>query len=512
MEQPEQNLTRTGERPPGRLSSVATANRRSLFPLSLMASLVFFGSLWLLDFPKPAYDDLFLCGASLNLVEGGDLSNPLLERQQWPSHFYFIQPPLYSYAQAGWLKIFGISGAALTGFQAVMYLIIAGATIAIIRQHKGPVLVEYLVPFAVSAAWLSAGLRIEPLAVALTMLGFALLECGCMRNLAVFFAYLLMFLGASTAPRMTSFSMVLIFLAGQRSWRDFGVARRDRWVLCGLVLGAIMVASFLFLWMIDFRIREFWETFHYVAAQMSGGGKIKLLIKFMIVTGPMQWPLLLMPFVLLWFARHKPLHHLSRIGLFLVGAFAFMVAIGGLGYCSVWYTILALLLLAVPCLKNFSGRRKLALQVAVSLIFLVANRKHFVKVFGQLTGEIRLEQSKHFNEALALRPTPEHPVLLDGSVARYIFNYRIPPGCLDLEFAVPFPQSFIADAKLQENDIFLAGPQTLDLLNDSTYLAQSPTKWIPFGVAKLANYKYPREVYIIPAKMCQGLRSEAASR
>src|SRR5208283_4171360 len=171
---------------------------------SVFFSLVFFGFLWLLDFPKPFIDDLFYCGAALNMAGGGDLSNPLLA--WYPGQLFFYAPPVHSYVLAGWLKFFGISAAALTGFQVTMYFSMAAAVIAILRKNESPGWLEWLVPLVVTAAFLSSGLRPEPLAAALTMAGFAMIECGARKTPLVFFALLLMFLGGATAPRMTLFS------------------------------------------------------------------------------------------------------------------------------------------------------------------------------------------------------------------------------------------------------------------------------------------------------------------
>src|SRR5271169_406830 len=98
--------------------------RRSIFfvvPASVMGTLIFFLLLWFWDFPKPMCDDLFYSGAGLNLAQGGDLSNPLLARQEFPGHLFLIYPPVHSYVLAGWLKIFGISAASMTGFQMLVY-------------------------------------------------------------------------------------------------------------------------------------------------------------------------------------------------------------------------------------------------------------------------------------------------------------------------------------------------------------------------------------------------------
>ena len=108
-------------------------------PWAILASLFLFGALWAMDFPDPMADDLFYSGASLNLAKGGDLSNPLLARQHFPGHLFLIYPPVHPYAQGWWMKVFGISAAAITGFQGLMYLITAVAAILYLRRQGAPV-------------------------------------------------------------------------------------------------------------------------------------------------------------------------------------------------------------------------------------------------------------------------------------------------------------------------------------------------------------------------------------
>src|SRR5579863_8170863 len=109
--------------------------RARLLSWSMLGAAFFFTALCLLDFPKPWVDDLFFCGAGFNLANGGDFSNPLIVRQNYPSHYYYVFPPLHSYAIAGWVHLFGISTVSLLAFQAVTYTIIACSTIAILRRH-----------------------------------------------------------------------------------------------------------------------------------------------------------------------------------------------------------------------------------------------------------------------------------------------------------------------------------------------------------------------------------------
>src|SRR5580692_672 len=143
----------------------------SKIPLSVFGSVVFFVIFWSLGFPQPHIDDLSYIGAGLNMARGGDFSNPLLARE-FSEHFAFFYPPIHAYVLAGWLKVFGIGPAALTGFQMITYLLCAGSAIFILRKHQSPVWLEWLAPLAVANAFFSNGLRPESVAAALIITGF----------------------------------------------------------------------------------------------------------------------------------------------------------------------------------------------------------------------------------------------------------------------------------------------------------------------------------------------------
>ena len=73
---------------------------KNFFLPALLWALVFFGFLWVLDFPKPMVDDLFYTRAGVNLAGKADPCNPLLARQEFPSHYFFVYPPLHSFVRS----------------------------------------------------------------------------------------------------------------------------------------------------------------------------------------------------------------------------------------------------------------------------------------------------------------------------------------------------------------------------------------------------------------------------
>jgi hypothetical protein len=474
--------------------------------LPLLGALVFFAILWRSDFPKPIYDDLFYTGSSLNLAQGGDLANPLLARQGFPSHYFFLYPPLQSYVTAGWLKIFGISAAAVTALPIFLYFVITAATVAILRKHESPRWLEWLVPLGVAVAFLPAGLRPEPLATALAMAGFALLECGPRRAVSFFPGFLLLFLGASASPRITPFPAALAVFICWRLWPERGDRSPGRWNFLLAAALALALAGFSFLWMIHFQLREFLLVFHLHSSRV-GEGKLAMLHRFIKDQRITVWPLWVLFLFLLAAASRQLKHPLNQLGLLVAFMLPVEAVIADLVPHIMWYMILPLFLFLPACLKLASRRQATLLAAGFFAVFCLANLRTFVNVVGIQTGRINSDLGEQPDQALALRSTPEHPVLISGDVARYLFNYHIPPGFIDLGFSTPFPGSFVTTADLRPDDIYLIGTPGVGGLERDTYLPHYPKQlWNPVGLELLSFDRHPRRVFIITGEDCHGLR------
>lgn len=478
-------------------SQVFCDGKRRCGSLSLVFAGLFFGALLLLDFPKPQLDDLFFVGAGLNLAQGGDFANPLLERQQFPSHFYFVHPPLYSYALAGWLKVFGISTVSFLVFQHLLYLLICGATIFLLRTYRAAALLEWLVPLGVAAAFLPEGLRPEAFSVALTLCGFALLASGSLRWATLFAGFLLMILGASVASRLVFFSAALLLVAFVDLRRKNVPAIR----LVALAGLALLLTALILLEQIGFRLGEFWRTFHFHAAGRISGGKLAAARHYLESLSIIQWPLLLLWLALLPFLPKLRAQTPARITIYLLGAFGIAAVLGILGHGFYWYVFLLLLLAATACLAQFPPRRAFILQALLAVALLVAVSRIIIFAAGITANRIKADPGERLAEARLLRPTPEHPLLVDGDTARYVFDYRLPPGCLDWNFSAPFPGSLPTDAPLRPGDIYLIGPASVDWLNKKTSLNLALPKWQPLGPGK-SFHEFPRRAYLIRPQDC----------
>src|SRR5581483_10547295 len=482
---------------------IPISDRRSSLSWSLAGAAGVFLVLWLWEFPKPMMDDLFYAGAGLNLAAGGDFSNPYLAGQEFPSHYFFVYTPLHSYVLAGWLKVFGISTASMTGFQGVMFFVIAASTLFLLRRHEAPAWLEWLVPLGVCAAFLRGGLRVEALATALTMAGLAWIACGRRGPGAVFGSFLLMFLGASASPRLALFSMTLAASAGWQLWRSHGSAAERRRIFLMMALAALLT-GLAFLVMIQFRLREFLVTFrfHAAGALAREGGLWHRLVLFLGALGVTVWPLVLLLPVFVFLKLRRPRDELTVAVVALCGILPIAFVMGFLTFGSGWYFFLILLFAVPGIVRNASRVASVGLALALALACLAGISRPLVGLFGTMTGRISEKEVGDRAAVIALQPVAGHRLLVDTYAARYAFDYRIPQNFLCLEFGAPFPRYLILDVDFPPEDVFLLGPAGVHDLCARGLRNEEPDTWLPFGPKRWAFYRYPRKISIIPASSC----------
>ena len=487
-----------------REASILPAGRFSSLPFAF--AVLFFAVLFWLDYPKPHMEDLFFVGTPIHMVQGGDFSNPLLARQLYPSHFYFVHPPAFSFILAGWLKIFGVSTAALLGFQWLMYVLICGATSIILRQHQSPGWLEWLLPLAVAAAFLPEGLRPESLAVALTMGGWALLELVNVRRAGVFVGFCLMILGASVASRISFICGALVVAALVQLRQKITPFSRVL-VLAAAALLLVLVALST---MIGFRYLEFWQTYHFTAAGRVGGNRIAALWHFFESLSIIQRPLVLLglataPLIVVWRS-----HRLMHINFYLIAAMLVTAGLGALGHGGLWFFILMLLFTCVTGMKIFRSRFAVLLPLLLTGGLLLASSRIMIYATGILCNAIKADKGGDPHTVQALRSTSEHPVLIDSQTARYLFDYRIPAGFLDWSFSAPFPKALATDEALRPGDVYLIGPDSMEGFNVKFHLNLTIPKWDPFRSTKKFHV-YPHRYYYLRAEDVSDLNSRINS-
>jgi hypothetical protein len=494
---------------------------RRLTPLSILGAFVFFAILWRLDYPKPSYDDLFQAGAAFHMAQGGDFSNPLIVRQEFPGHYYFVYFPLHCYLLAGWLKLFGINTASATAYPMLCCFITSAATIAVLRRHAASVWLEWMVPLGVTFCIMFLGLRAEPPAVALAMAGFALSETDVTRKSAShqFSGLLLLILGATTAPRVTIFVASLGFYVVHRAWRA-AANSRERWRVAFWLLASAAAAFLAFLVMIGFHLAEFLRIFHYHAAgRLYRNRLVSIEDYFVHYLGYIQASIIVLPILLLMWAFTKPRDDLNRPAFFLAGAVPLVLWTGGVGHGSDWWAFLMLVLLAGSILRSIPRKQAILLRSVIFLVLAIINRKNFAQTWGLVSGNIRPDCGPEYQAIRSRHPTPEHPMLVDSSTARYVYDYRLPEGVIDAECCERFPGTSPgsyrspgdSSPQLHNGDIFVIGYFMRHTLEVYTYLDPlPPPKWSFLGLKQLTFEKYPRWVYVIPSENCKGIRTNSS--
>ena len=482
------------------------ARFKRFFPAPFLAAGLLFGGLFALGFPKPFCDDLYFIGAGLNLANGGDFSNPFLERSQFPEpHHYFGHPPMLSYAVAGWLKLFGISARSLMSFQMLTYLVICRAMLALFRRHHFPPLLEWLPPLAVAGAFLTFGYRAEGLAVALTLAGLAWIDCGNPGRGGIFFGFWLLFLGASTASRTTFFSASFALLALVILWR-----RKVSAATLGWTLGLALAAAFgVFLLMIQGHLVEFWNSYVFAAHGRIGGTRWEAIKHFLFHLQGVTF----LPVELLWLAALPLLlrfrdRELSRMALFTVLPVFLLIYMRALGNGGIWFIYWALFVVVAAWSKELSPGRARILQMIFTGALLASNFRSLLVVTGLLSGAIKdgpPGPPALLAEARSLESAASHTVLLDQETARYVFDYRIPPGFLDWNYGTKYPGSLAIESPPHPGDLYLLGPINIQMLNEDQYLHLPQPRWKPLGSDRWSFDRFPQTVFLINPQDCTGL-------
>jgi len=387
----------------------------------------------------------------------------------------------------------------LTGFQMLAYVVTAAATIGILRQLRGPVWLEWLAPLGVCTALTPLGLRPEPMATALIMAGFAILHRDRVALAVVGLGFFLMFLGSSAAPRVAPFGVALSLLQLARHEKGSDGNQSRRLVAVALAAVAFVAVLIIFLAQIHFRVGEFWHTFHVHARERVAGNRLVLGLRFLFgYPETFQWPLLFLLGVFLFFVYPRPWSEPVMVAMALPGGFLLAICLRLLGHGTVWFGVFAFLVLVIEVLEKVPKDRRKVFNAAVAGCLVLANAAVAGQVYGTLRGKIEADQGPARDRAFATRPAPGHYVLVDNSVARYLFDYRLPANSVDFHFGGLDAADYAATG-IQKGDIVLGSAETIGAFRLYGFLRKRTRQWRPLGLPGLSFDAHPRRVYILTA-------------
>ena len=281
--------------------------------------------------------------------------------------------------------------------------------------------------------------------------------------------------------------------------RNAPANKSSRLRFCALAGLGLAGAGMVFLALIQFQLREFLEAFRMHSRRLEHG-TLDLLYRYLHDLEPGWVAILWLAFLVLCASIRRPMDNLSRLCYCVAGVFALMGLNGALGHGSSWYVIFVLLLLAGRLVRRFPDMLGKMLPWTIAVLLLVADSTALIGALGQLTGKIEQKPPENLESIRQSRSTEEQPLLLDASVARYAFDYRLPAGCIDFEFAAPFPGFTATDAKPRDGDLYLLSPGAVEGINAREGRYYPIDWWNAFGLLKCRQFKYPHQIYFISAR------------
>ncbi|QYM80480.1 hypothetical protein K0B96_07700 [Horticoccus luteus] len=148
--------------------SASTIGEAGVWALALMG-----GLLWWLGYPRPHVDDLFFTGASVELAHSGRLLNPWLSvwSASLGSDKFYAFPPVLPCAQALWIVGFGVSTAGFTAFHILVQTALEICVFQLVRATGGNRVLALCAAGVTALFPLTYGMRPDALALLLVVLG-----------------------------------------------------------------------------------------------------------------------------------------------------------------------------------------------------------------------------------------------------------------------------------------------------------------------------------------------------
>jgi hypothetical protein len=149
-----------------------------------------------------------------------------------------------------------------------------------------------------------------------------------------------------------------------------------------------------------------------------------------------------------------------------------------------------------------------ALPIIFFAAFVIAAKGLWIGEIGILTGKIDARVGGDDAERNSLRSSPAGKMQVDAEMARYLFDYRLPPGCIDGP-AISFPNGYVDISRWQKGDVFVIGAASTEILRKFTLLElPPPPMWRLFGAIGRQRPVFPRQLYVIPVENCKGIKPE----
>lgn len=409
-----------------RIFCINKSNKKFVFSIAIPL-IAFWMVLYALGYPSPGVDDLYFIGAAINISEGGNLVNPLLQNYS-PFKMFFYHPPFHQYTLAGWLYLFGTSTNSLLLFQTICYIATSIST-ALVLQFSG--FQRYLVfPITILlASWMYyMGLRPEALCMAYLMMGIVLLT-----RRTYFFNFLgFVLLGASICsyPVTLAYAFPFSLLLVISNLRDNGVPNRHYLLKTGgVLLGAMVLIGLLFLLFIHFDVSGFISVYkwHISLRRIPVSGIFPALLEFITFSyGELEFlPLYILFGTLLFILIKNRKNATMRLQYIMVAIISGMI-INLILYVSNFYSYFNFfcwvgVILMISKLPLLTWQRGCFIALTLCVFLMYDSRIIIMMCRQKATPSL---EYKHLRDWTQQNKDKQYEI--DYIAARYVFDYRLP--------------------------------------------------------------------------------------
>jgi hypothetical protein len=440
--------------------------------------------------PKPGGDDLFWIGAAIGLLRSGQLINPYTQTwiAQFGTFYFFAQGPVYFHALAGWFHLFGVSTASILAFHWLFCIIATVGLIVFLRRISVPAYVGFLAAILFIFCFGKA-LRPEPLACSLAFGALLLWEPGSV-GWKTFFSLFLMGLSVLTYPLAIGFIPPFLLLLSLNEGVPTSQNLREHFLVSfGAGLAVIAVLTL----MVNGRVTQFINVF-LAHRNLRATGLSEALPQFWnYITRYYEWLLTAPCFVL--------------CGLVLICACFFQwidPKVRRLVVCCSFAIVLSILL--YPENAAAMGQVLALTSVLTFLHSVIHQRLHWINaVFGvlmiaQLQFLLLISLWNQRPPSLSniesvrdrLRSTRKR-ICLDGAVARFVFDYRLPANATSFYYGMGGPDGTVCVHDVSwknEGEVWAASQWVLIHADGSDSLHGLPPKFYSYEAIKVLGKSF----------------------
>lgn len=416
-------------------------------------------ALWLAGLPRPNVDDSFFAGIAVRLAQHGEIANPwcagwLGFLPDVSTKQFLVQPPLYPFALATWLRVWGISAASMTAWICTLGFAFLVCLWRLLRALDVQRSVAILAPLVAGGWILHRGLRPEAFALLCLAAGQGVL----LRRRT--------FAGALLGGTLNGLAVIThpfwIVFAASGTLLQLWDARQQRTVFRALLLGlsAGAFASLAILLAIVGRnfsqlIHDVWVHAHFVSA--TANPFVRFIDQFRVGYDGYVHEIVLALSTWGWLSAPERDTRRARMGLF------FVFACGALGLalypgpCAIYLVlIIAMVPLVFTPTALTSGQRAIRVLPAVLFVGWFA-LQHTVQLLADRTGD---ESALRPRVLAYLEETRPEQILFDATTLRTVFDYRPPLGAIDLGWAWSPGRSerWLAPAAMHPRDVWIVNP------------------------------------------------------